>query len=316
MIAKSINIFKRFFIFFIFLSLIQFINCENDEKKDGNETQEKSNIKVSIIIPVYNSAEFIERSLGSALEQTLKEIEVIVVDDHSTDNTLEIINKHKDDPRLRIIALEKNQGAGIARNIGMKAAVGEFIGFIDSDDYADKRFYEFLYKYSKDKDMVNGIFVYGTNLSDKFRHHGNYRTYGGTYDSIWRREFINKYNIKYGEDRKVGEDIVFRSSFMENNPRVAKTPDEGIYYYYKRREGSLMNFPKDYLKNEDNVSYEKESYIKYSNLKHIIIYSAIFLVLFIIVLVVAVKLFKCKNKKPDYNRMEEEETSELIINYN
>jgi len=265
MIAKINKIFKRLFIFFIFLSLIQFVNCENDEKKDNNQdgTQEKSNIKVSVIIPVYNSAEFIERSLGSALEQTLKEIEIIVVDDHSTDNTLEIINKHKDDPRLKIIALEKNQGAGIARNIGMKAAVGEFIGFIDSDDYADKRFYEFLYKYSKDKDMVRGIFVYGTNLSDKIRHHSEYNIYGGTYDSIWRREFINKYNIQYGVDRKVGEDVIFRSAFMEKNPRVAKAPDEGIYYYYKRREGSLMNFGKDYLKNEDNVSYEQKKKVNF-----------------------------------------------------
>ncbi|KAG4090283.1 hypothetical protein H8356DRAFT_1713574 [Neocallimastix lanati (nom. inval.)] len=254
LVKKFNNIYKKLLLCFIFFGLFQFINCDNnDVNKDKsidniNKRGKPKEIKVSIIMPTYNSAEFIERSLKCALNQTLKEIEIIVIDDHSTDNTLDILKKYEKDTRLKIISLNQNRGSGVARNLGLELAVGKFIGFIDSDDYVDERFFEFLYKYSKDVDVVIGIFVDSTNLSDKYSHHRKFKSYGANYDSIWSRDVINKNHIRYPTDGKIGEDVKFRKSFMATKPRTFNAPDEGIYYYYKRREGSQMNFKGDYIK--------------------------------------------------------------------
>ncbi len=88
---------------------------------------------VSIIIPSYNREELIERSVRSVLNQTYKDLEVIVVDDCSTDNTMQVL-KGIDDERLRVYQLEKNSGACVARNKGIELAKGEYIAFQDSDD--------------------------------------------------------------------------------------------------------------------------------------------------------------------------------------
>lgn len=89
--------------------------------------------KVSIIIPTYNRAKLIKKSVDSILNQTYDNIEVIVVDDCSTDNTKEVIKKIKDE-RVKYIKLKKNSGACVARNTGIKAATGKYISFNDSDD--------------------------------------------------------------------------------------------------------------------------------------------------------------------------------------
>ena len=88
--------------------------------------------KVSVVIPIYNAAEFLEECLDSVLQQSLTDIEVICVDDGSPDNSLEILKKYeKQDARLRIIS-QPNQGAGAARNNGMANAKGEYLCFLDS----------------------------------------------------------------------------------------------------------------------------------------------------------------------------------------
>ena len=98
-----------------------------------------ANIKISVIIPTYNRGKIIGNSIKSVLNQTLKNLEVIVVDDGSKDNTKEIVDKFKDE-RIRYIKLQNNTGAANARNIGIKNSIGQFIAFQDSDDlfYPDK----------------------------------------------------------------------------------------------------------------------------------------------------------------------------------
>ena len=103
-----------------------------------------TNIKVSVIIPAYNTENQITKCLNSVLNQTLKEIEIIVIDDGSTDNTLELINNFKlTDSRITVISQE-NKKQGAARNRGIEIAKGEYIGFVDSDDYIDRDYYEKL----------------------------------------------------------------------------------------------------------------------------------------------------------------------------
>lgn len=102
-------------------------------------------MKISVIIPVYNTAKYLEKCLGSLIKQSLKDIEIICIDDGSTDNSLEILKEFaKKDARIKFLTQE-NQGQSVARNKGIKAAQGEYIGFIDSDDWADETMFEKLY---------------------------------------------------------------------------------------------------------------------------------------------------------------------------
>lgn len=105
--------------------------------------------KVSIILPVYNVAEYLEQCLDSLINQTLKDIEIICINDGSTDNSLEILNQYvKKDSRIKVIN-KQNGGQGIARNLGIDIASGEFIGFADPDDWVDSEMYEQMYNQAK-----------------------------------------------------------------------------------------------------------------------------------------------------------------------
>ena len=104
-------------------------------------------IKVSIIVPVYNSAKYLEKCLDSICNQTLQDIEIICVDDCSTDNSYSILKKYaQKDKRILLIKQASNQGQGIARNTGLKLAKREYIGFVDSDDAIDENYFESLYE--------------------------------------------------------------------------------------------------------------------------------------------------------------------------
>ena len=101
---------------------------------------------VSIIIPAYNAEKYIEQCIDSIISQTYKNIEVIIVNDGSTDNTLAICEKYaKEDKRIKIVK-KKNEGVSKARNDGIKIATGKYIMFIDSDDYIDDDYIEIMHK--------------------------------------------------------------------------------------------------------------------------------------------------------------------------
>ena len=101
--------------------------------------------KVSVIVPIYNAEMYIDKCIQSIINQTLRDIEIILVDDGSTDRSFEISNKYaKKDERIKIIK-QKNKGVGAARNYGVSIATGKFITFIDSDDFVEIDMLEILY---------------------------------------------------------------------------------------------------------------------------------------------------------------------------
>ena len=109
--------------------------------------------KVSIVVPVYNTEKFLEKCLNSLIGQTLQDIEIICVNDGSTDNSLNILTDYANkDSRIKIVNQE-NKMQGAARNAGTAVAVGEYIGFVDSDDWVDLDYYEKLYNTAKKYDM-------------------------------------------------------------------------------------------------------------------------------------------------------------------
>ena len=102
-------------------------------------------IKVSVIVPVYNVEKYLRQCLDSLVNQTLKDIEIICINDGTKDNSVEIINEYvKKCPNI-ILINQENQGLGMARNNAMKHAKGDYIAFVDSDDWVDTDMYEVLY---------------------------------------------------------------------------------------------------------------------------------------------------------------------------
>ena len=118
-------------------------------------------IKVSIIVPVYNTAQYLRRCLDSIISQTLEDIEIICVNDGSTDNSLDILQLYASkDKRIKIINKE-NEGLVSARKAGVSEAVGEYIGFVDSDDWIEKEMYGTLYCAASrdDADIVSTDYI-------------------------------------------------------------------------------------------------------------------------------------------------------------
>ena len=102
--------------------------------------------KVSVIIPVYNVEQYVEKSIQSVLNQSMKDIEIILVNDGSTDKSGEICDRYGQKEERIIVIHKENGGLSSARNVGVKAASGDYIGFIDSDDYIESVMYETLYQ--------------------------------------------------------------------------------------------------------------------------------------------------------------------------
>ena len=106
---------------------------------------------LSIITPIYNTQKYLNRCLDSLINQTLKDIEIICINDCSTDNSLEILKEYQNkDKRIKIINLKENKKQGYARNIALNKTNGEYIGFIDSDDWIDLNYFEKLYTKAKE----------------------------------------------------------------------------------------------------------------------------------------------------------------------
>jgi len=227
----------------------KFISLDKREQKESNINYD---IKVSIIIPTYNSEDLIRRSIESTLNQTLKEIEILVVDDCSEDSTRSIIDEYKKkDNRIKSFYKNENSGVGTSRNIALNNALGEFIGFVDADDFVDPGWYQYLYENSNNMDIIRGIRVIH-DFSETYRK-SKLRPYGCIIPSIIRKSFLDKYNIRFPESRKF-EDTKFNKVIKSKKPRTNYLPDNGIYYHYVKRENSLSDY-----KNPNNTTTTTET---------------------------------------------------------
>lgn len=205
--------------------------------------------KVSIIIPVYNVEKYLRKCLDSIVNQTIKDIEIICINDGSTDNSLDILKEYqRNDKRIHIINQE-NAGVAIARNKGLDIASGKYIMFIDSDDYVDSKYVETPLKHiEKTNSDIVQFAVYcvindtpvprwdtflinclsQTNvykLSDliNFQHF--------IYDKIYKRDFIEKNKIRFIPKLKTAEDGIFNLMCLYNTPKYIIIKD--ILYFYR-----------------------------------------------------------------------------------
>lgn len=220
-----------------------------------------SDIKVSVIIPAYNSMHYIARCLDSVLAQTLSDIEIIVVNDGSDDETLKILEEYKSkDERIYILTLSENMGQGYARNRGVEIAKGEYIGFVDSDDFVDKDYFENLYNTAKKYDCdiavasilkhkkqykkynvrYNKIY-FAENIQDKIRLCGDKkRFFFYAWNKIYKTSLIKSNSITFTQGR-IYEDVPFAIRALYYSNKTVALP--AIKYHYKERKNSSIKRP-------------------------------------------------------------------------
>lgn len=206
-------------------------------------------VKVSVIIPVYNVENYLRQCLDSIVNQTLKEIEIICVNDSSTDNSLNILEEYaaKDD-RIQVIT-QKNAGAGAARNRGMAVASGKYLSFLDSDDFFELDLLEKAYE-AAEKDNVDFV-VYKSDQyhteKDEFvqvnwvvreKELPPYQPFshrqmtdnifkvfvGWAWDKLYCRDFVEKHNLQFQEQR-TSNDMLFVFSAVALAKRISVVPE-------------------------------------------------------------------------------------------
>lgn len=203
--------------------------------------------KVSIIIPVYNVELYLKRCLNSVCNQTLKELEIICVNDCSMDNSFEILKEYaQKDARIKIIDFKENKGVSAARNAGISSSRGEYIGFVDADDYIELDFYEKLYTKAREvgADIVKAnVEIHKVNntkyldsLNNEISSNGKFYFLCYFFTAIYSRKMLLENDIKFPEGYCLGEDVYFLSCAVIH----ANTVDfiNNTLYYYMRRENS------------------------------------------------------------------------------
>lgn len=219
---------------------------------------------VSVIIPVYNTHEYLSECLNSVVNQTLKDIEIILVDDGSTDGSLELLEKYQiKDPRV-ILITQQNKGASSARNRGLDIARGEYIAFLDSDDTIDTDAYEISYRQAKAANADILMFA-EKKLSVKEGTFYNPLeilksvSYIPVWNKLYKREFLNKCGAKFYEEAKCFNDDCFNTVVIPN-AKVIKCIPNKFYTYRRRREGSIQTSKGAKEKAEGALVYE--NYVK------------------------------------------------------
>ena len=223
------------------------------------------NIKVSVILPVYNGEKYIKKCMKSLIDQTLKEIEIICVDDGSVDGTLEALKEYENLDNVTVITQE-NAGAGAARNKGISYAKGEYLSFLDADDIFEKDMLEVAYnKAVEDKaDMVvfNSDQYYEETQEYKkadwtlryakippytpFKHRqmtdNVFKVFvGWAWDKLFLKEFVDRYALKFQEQRTSNDMFfVFMATVLSN--RITVVPKDKVLVHQRRNNAvSLSN---------------------------------------------------------------------------
>lgn len=215
--------------------------------KENNEitsNSEKSQPKVSVIVPVYNTERYLRECLDSIKNQTLTDIEIICVDDGSTDNCGKILDEYAANDSRFIVIHQENKGGAAARNAGMMIATGEYIAFVDSDDTIDENAYSVSYENIKEVDA--DILIFGEdkcNLRDKFFKSGVDALYcggmWGLWNKLYKKEFLTNNNFKIPEHAKAHHDECFNAVVLPKANGVCCIKDK-FYHYRRQRPGSIQ----------------------------------------------------------------------------
>lgn len=237
-------------------------------------------IKISVIIAVYNIEEYIERCLLSIINQSLKEIEIIVVNDGSTDNSLHRIkNIANNEKRIKIVDKE-NQGLIEARKSGYKISKGKYLLFIDGDDWLEEgclyKIYETAIQSNSDIVQFNAYKSYDykkehfrvfeksiSNSEDNLKNALLNSIRPNIWSKLVRREFLKENNITFPNNISYGEDLATTLNWFIYNPKLSIVEDS-LYNYYQRYN-SITNVISDTIIDVDKAIQFIEEQLKYKN---------------------------------------------------
>lgn len=231
-------------------------------------------IKVSVIIPVYNAEKYLVKCLDSVVNQTLTDIEIIILNDGSIDKSEDIIKEYQKKDKRIIYMSHKNIGVGLTRNKGLEKATGEYLSFVDNDDYLELDMLEILYKKAKKNDLdimcceniversttslvrkklpnINRINITKEKMDDFFKdYYFTYIFHAVLWDKLYKREFVNKHNAHFVSTKLIfSDDQYFQVQLIVNEPSIGFHSQP--LYHHLIREGSMMQSEKpDYFKRE------------------------------------------------------------------
>lgn len=213
--------------------------------------------KISVIVPVFNAGKYLHRCLDSILNNTYRNLEIICVNDGSTDDSLRILREYeKLDPRLRVIEQE-NLGVSSARNAGLKTFTGDFVSFVDSDDWIHPRFFEVLFRAAEECQAAISAckYVSATKMSEFAELHSKSVTCFSRNDAmkhhvirkyitarIYRKELLN--GIQFINGVQLGEDNIFNIHILCGHPTILIAfTDMDMYYYFSNPQSITHTIP-------------------------------------------------------------------------
>lgn len=228
---------------------------------------------VSIIVPIYNSEKYLSKCIESILNQTYKDIELILVDDGSRDKSLDICNEYaKRDARVLVIHQE-NRGVSSARNKGLDIAKGRYIGFVDSDDYIAPDMIRYLVSILEEgNDFASCGWIYETERGEMEQNTSGDRwslngyndilicmfKSGGCAPNVCNKlligDIIRKHNIRFPVDIKIGEDMIMLCEYVLHCSTGVYDP-KALYHYVTRGESA---YHKRFVKGNFDKSFEEE----------------------------------------------------------
>jgi len=210
--------------------------------------------KVSVIVPVYNTEKYLERCIRSIMNQTYSHLEIICINDGSSDDSLNILQCLKKEDKRILIIDQQNKGVGEARNIGIDVSTGDYISFVDSDDVIDENYFEILLKkaVNYNLDIVgsnicaisnNGIvYPFEKQISDSIltnnqtiRDYLNFKISPAVWGKLYRRDLIGETKFP---SININEDFIFEWEVIKKSQRFLKT-NNTHYNYYEDRINSL-----------------------------------------------------------------------------
>ena len=236
---------------------------DKNDKESAIEVRMTDLVPVSVIIPVYNIAPYVDKCIESVVGQTYSDIEILIMEGKSTDGSFEKVEAWgKKDRRIKLVS-RKDGGLALARNYAVEMARGEYICFIDGDDWIAEDYIEKAMKYARDDvDMIMTSFVWhydndgnevlcntccidgiwsGREANKEYLLYGNHSMWG----KLLRRDFMEKYNII--QPKLPCEDLAVYPVVALNARRIASS-NEAVLYYRTNREGSLLTDSSDYKK--------------------------------------------------------------------
>lgn len=225
-------------------------------RTEENSIPQTGHISVSVVMPIYNAADYLRPALDSVISQTLRDVEIICVDDGSTDHSLAILKEYqKRDPRVRIVT-ETNAGPAKARNNGLRRARGEYLSFLDADDFFEPTMLETLYRTAKEKDLDIAVCEYDLfeNRTARFKRsipseHADLlaggrvtsksdcpdiifqATEGYVWNKLFRRDFVTEKELSFLESAQIFEDVYFTVTSLSLAERIGKC--EGVLVHHR-----------------------------------------------------------------------------------